>query len=988
MLEIYVDSTLIDTFDDVPLSLNYGIADIREPQNRDGSLTKTLTLPGSKANNKLFGLMFSVDVKVGTFDPNVKKDAVIRYNGLTVISGSFQLLTINVLEDDRIEYEGQIVGKLASVFRDIEDQELTDLDFSEYDHTYDKATQVASWTATKGEGYVYPMEDRGQNNLVDYAVEDFLPALYLKDFIDKIICGNGFQYQSDFFTSDYFKSLIIPFSSEKFNLTDEQIENREVFATAVSESNSILFGLGTYATLKYDGEDADVGNNYNTTTYKYTVPAKGDYTFDVRAMLGVYYLPTGGDSYYQGTHQGWMEIVRDESGSITVLASRQVNFNQVASNQVLTNFTAFVTTPATNALSSPVVTLNAGDDVYVRINGWNYNWPTYPLNTGSIFTRVSDGTQVGGSVSWRMMPGSIFNCRVVNSRFKEGDTIPANNIVPIDIKQRDLFLSVIRAFNLYIDVDKRNPKKLYIEPRNDYYTSGTIKDWTSKLDISQEFKIEPMGALDARQYIYTYDMDEDFTNKRYFDRYREVYGSRIEDIPNDFVKEKNETKLIFASTPSVGYDFTDRVLPSIKFVNDNGLVEEKSSKIRLLYYGGVKGTITGWNYLDSSGSEARNQYPFAGHLDDPYNSTEDIQFLPPKEIYYTSGTIYYTNNNLYNKYHKQFINEITNANSKVVTAWFRLSSLDIQDFEFWDQVRVDGQLYYVNRIIDFDPQNEAPTQVELLKIAAGTPFTATSGLVVGGNDGTEMSSGDFAPVMNYDDYLGSDPLTDGNTLTSNNNFYGGASQFVSGNGVGNIIGDGALAIHLINSSGNVIGGGLTNVTLINTSGKVITDSNQLWVNNRRFLNPVLNFDAPGAATPANTNKNTLALYRLPAGTLVNDGDVLEIKAIFQGAANGNTKNYGFDLATYSYQFTSTGSSEYVNIVARITKLAASYSIVTSVTTSAGSADADYNVDFFDLETTDLNVVWTGQNGTASAGDITLFEHNENVLPKQIDKHAG
>ena len=99
---------------------------------------------------------------------------------------------------------------------------------SEYDHIYNKTNQTNSWATSiikngstyvnfssgnpTGEGYVYPMIDYGFGNGTSYDVRHFYPAVYVKTIIDKIFSEAGFQYESTFFTSQFFKRLIIPYT--------------------------------------------------------------------------------------------------------------------------------------------------------------------------------------------------------------------------------------------------------------------------------------------------------------------------------------------------------------------------------------------------------------------------------------------------------------------------------------------------------------------------------------------------------------------------------------------------------------------------------------------------------------------------------------------------------------------------------------------------------------------------------------------------------
>ena len=59
-----------------------------------------------------------------------------------------------------------------------------------------------------------------------WSVEDFNPAVKVKKYLDEIFSSIGYSYTSTFLNSDYFNTLIIPFSSKEFKLTEATINNR------------------------------------------------------------------------------------------------------------------------------------------------------------------------------------------------------------------------------------------------------------------------------------------------------------------------------------------------------------------------------------------------------------------------------------------------------------------------------------------------------------------------------------------------------------------------------------------------------------------------------------------------------------------------------------------------------------------------------------------------------------------------------------------
>jgi len=116
----------------------------------------------------------------------------------------------------------------------------------------------------------------------------------------------------------------------------------------------------------------------------------------------------------------------------------------------------------------------------------------------------------------------VFENSVVNSGLVSGNDLDYNLAIPQNIKQKDLLSSVIKAFNLYIDVDNDNDKLLLIETRDDFYEDGTVKDWSKKLYLSQNIEYTPLGDLDFRKFKYSYKKDTDNYNKKYEDNWKEV----------------------------------------------------------------------------------------------------------------------------------------------------------------------------------------------------------------------------------------------------------------------------------------------------------------------------------------------------------------------------------------------------------------------------------------------------------------------------------
>jgi hypothetical protein len=249
VVEVRIEGYRLDVFEGFDFSFNYGIADIRNPEKRSTEYSKTIKCPATKNNDQLFGHIYDVNISnyynanttniSVNFNPNKKAEARVIADGVEVMAGVVQLRKI-VQKGHAYTYEVVFIGKLLNIFSKIGDKQLsgTDengvrlLDLSEYNHYLTRANQSASWSATVGEGYVYPLIDWGDRFIYTsagnriYEVSDLRPSVYVKTLVDKIFDFAGFSYTSSFFNTTTFKRLIVPVT-KKLNLPQNQVEPRK-----------------------------------------------------------------------------------------------------------------------------------------------------------------------------------------------------------------------------------------------------------------------------------------------------------------------------------------------------------------------------------------------------------------------------------------------------------------------------------------------------------------------------------------------------------------------------------------------------------------------------------------------------------------------------------------------------------------------------------------------------------------------------------------
>jgi hypothetical protein len=298
-----------------------------------------------------------------------------------------------------------------------------------------------------------------------------------------------------------------------------------------------------------------------------------------------------------------------------------------------------------------------------------------------------------------------------------GETIKVNDTIPRGIFQSDFFLSIVKMFNLYVYENKFNDKELVISPFVDFYpnVSANAEDWTNKIDRSKPLSIKPMSEINARYYNYKFKEDNDFYGENYRKKYTEGYGDFIYDTEFDFVKETDTLEVIFAASVLFQQTGQDKVFPAIyKKSNTNSAEDRMDSIIRIMQTKKITG-VGSWAIMNGSTTLASyTSYGYAGHLDDPINPTNDINFGAPKELQFSPNR--YPTTNIFNAYHSPYLAEITSKDSKLLTCFGLLDIVDIFNLDFSKYIWIDGVLFRLNKVENFNPMEYNTTKLSFLKV--------------------------------------------------------------------------------------------------------------------------------------------------------------------------------------------------------------------------------------------------------------------------------
>lgn len=695
--ELYIENFAADLTADINSLLTFAIDDIKDFSSRQTTFSKTIVLPGTSGNNRLFGHVFQVgqsndyvssSPNVGyNFNAAKSADCIIFQDQMQTFKGVLRLLQVNIIKG-RFEYEVSVFGKMAGLNVALSSALLEDLDFSAYNHVYNDTNIVSSWDNPGGSGVYYPLIDYGTYSPLkhDWDIRTFRPALYAREYIDKMFTAAGFRWSSALIDSTRFKKLIIPYNQKQLTVTTSQLTNARITSNQTFGFPPTGGHLQTYDVVTGTGFTYDVPKSIFTYV--------GTLTTNVNLFLN-----------FEGTFTGVVFFP-----SITL----EVYKNGVSGSLIYTQSTIFSPFIISNNIS---VSMAPGDTLEFR---WFGTADSMTLTKGEFEVTTPNGVPV---------PITI------------GDTVDVNEKIPKNIRQIDFLLAIVKMFNLYVYEDKYDTNLIYLKPYVHFYSTnnGNSIDWTGKLNRDKVIKVKPMSELNAKIYKFKYKSDSDFFNEQYRKRYNEGYGDRVYDSEFEFTEQVKEFEVVFSATPLVGYGGEDKVYSTIlKQTGNAPTVTEETvdSNIRILQSKKITG-VSSWNITTNDGATVLNtltRYGYAGHFNDPDAPTDDINFGATRELFFILATGNLSNNQ-FNVYWSGYMAEITNKDSRLLTASFYLIPKDILTLDFSTYIYLDGLIYRLNSIKDYNASKPDDCIVELLKVN-NTSYT-------------EAAANDSPPVGNY-----------------------------------------------------------------------------------------------------------------------------------------------------------------------------------------------------------------------------------------------
>ena len=241
-LEIYINDTRVDTFNDESVTIKETIKDFRDAKKLFTGFSKTFSIPTSKTNNKVLEHAYRNDLT--DVDPRLLMPAELKLNGVEYKVGNVSYEGTQFKDGKPYAYKIRFFGKLTELSKQIGAEELTDLDLTEHDisspnfktlfssgsasdavkfplisrdyryiwhSTDDDYAETEGFTRTKNIAYVYTARHEGYYGIVD---NDLVGAIKVGSILDAIESKYGFSFTGAFADADYIRDLHLVLQNE------------------------------------------------------------------------------------------------------------------------------------------------------------------------------------------------------------------------------------------------------------------------------------------------------------------------------------------------------------------------------------------------------------------------------------------------------------------------------------------------------------------------------------------------------------------------------------------------------------------------------------------------------------------------------------------------------------------------------------------------------------------------------------------------------
>ncbi len=712
----------------VPLRIDMSAVEVGEVGEFFSVGSQTFSLAGTKENNRFFNHAYDVAQDDVPAMYNTLPCSVLL-NGETVIVGSMTLMSVVASDDGFVTYNVQVADKVLQFKETLGNALIKDAPWDRFNHTLNSGSVLDSWEDNLLSGSVfYPMVDYGRDaeSSKTYAaapifsvtssvatdasasiaysgnpakMNQFLPAIKVKDTLDVIFEQAGFNYTGSFTETDDFNNLYILNKPKK----DLGIQlSGSALATFRATNDPLPQSISTYGSdvvLNQINESSDPGNNYNTSTGVYDCPTIGEYSFTGRTGIILSSIGSPGDK-------------------VDVVFKIQINVNSTGWITVNSQSVVLGNSPTGIFEINLPYGSQLSDQTEVRLV---INLTKITSFTGSV---VLSGAS--SLFTATVAPASYNNAYVEMSRQWEPKT-----------KSLDVLRGLLTQFNLVMTPRVGDRFTIDIETFDDWLRAGEIKDWTEKYDTAKRIKIEhTVSKLKKELFLKNKDDSDRFSKITIESDPNEQYGTlriladnnvsqgtkKIGDyfapiVLGGSVDFNSDGSAVFGGTYDINRN-TEFILPHLyKF--ENGRQESYTIKPRIGYKVSNGLAVGDSFYVGSSATEVTGSYATLSNVSSlpvVAGITNDLLFNNTYTPFTNVDYGFEDSKTNFENYWKDYIDSIYWEGAKEVTMDLFFEPFEFQTIKLNDRIVIKGQAYRINKIKGFNVTHRDVVSVELIKL--------------------------------------------------------------------------------------------------------------------------------------------------------------------------------------------------------------------------------------------------------------------------------
>lgn len=699
--ELIADGTALDLLEGIPVPVTYSIADVTNPQNRKQTISKEVILPDTAVNRAFFigayGLTTTDDGV--TFNPSAKQEVILKKRGIQVLDGLLKLDRVDI--NNRVySFVCRVLSDSVDIFQLLATINVSDLDWSAYTHTLNRTNIKATWVATAGSGYYYPLIERGLGRPAPtiWRTIDFMPYIYLKEALEKALAWAGVTWDSTFLETTMFKNILFGYGGglpKTISPADVLERKIEIDTGDVDLSFKVLpTTIGSITQLAPPNLNPFTDVNFTHVETTDVLSQWSDGEIDIQ-KTGNYTLAFVCTMDYDITIGAGQTLSAFTDPTIEVLKNGAPFYDITSST---TTYTALTGSIAFDTNASRNIYVNAGDTISFRVR-FGFAYITEANPPVAVTMDITTSTPI------------TIDLTSIDTTVTDGGEVNISVMIP-QMKCSDLLLGAIRQFNLYQSEPDLYGETL-IEPMIDFYSpTAQFTDITQMIDKDKPLTIIPSANEYAKEIVYAFKKSTDFDATTYADKWEEEYGDLNYSQSSYYAKGQIKTEIPWGTI--IPYEVSpDIIVP--RFIKiDNGIEKPNSGAPRIMFR--LPMQTANWTLRDTedTDSEQLTIYPLVHHFDDIDTPTIDLNFKLINEVYYIANTV--TTINSFSEYYSVFINELTSPAGQLIKCWIKWTEAQIKARDFGKLLMINGGLFRLNRINDFAPTVNISTETELIKV--------------------------------------------------------------------------------------------------------------------------------------------------------------------------------------------------------------------------------------------------------------------------------